>query len=231
MRRPPSYSDSYVYLPGDAKSPAFDLLPITTPRLTIGIPETPQLPSAQGVPVRRPMFHNIVLFTMKGSLHIFFISSFETIFYFLYVSQSENQGILTTINTYYKPLIQRCDLWSNTTKIILEEILNLEINKSLIDAAGNSAYQNRNSYNSYLLNWSISYSGICAAVFLAMIVLVRIKQIPVPWGRLFTEHVTFVVLLGLYEYFFFRTIIYNYDTISTPELNQYLVDGAYQCFR
>jgi hypothetical protein len=39
----------------------------------------------------------------------------------------------------------------------------------------------------------------------------------------------FVLLLGLYELFFFRTIIYNYDTLSTAELNQYIVDGLARC--
>ena len=43
------------------------------------------------------------------------------------------------------------------------------------------------------------------------------------------EHISFVTLLGAYEYFFFRTIIYRYSTISTDEINQYIFDGVYQC--
>jgi hypothetical protein len=218
MRRPPSYSDSYVFLPGGH-----------TPTLApLVIPQDPVVVEVE-VPAKRPWHHNVVLFTIKGSLHIFFISAFETIFYFLYVSQSENKGILTTINTYYMPLIQSCDTWSNSTRAFLDAILQDEINQAAVDALGNQARDQRTDYNRSLLNWSISYSGICLGIFIGMVGLVRWQKIPVPWGRLFAEHGMFVLVLALYEVFFFRTIIYNYDTLSTAELNQYLVDGAFQC--
>ena len=55
------------------------------------------------------------------------------------------------------------------------------------------------------------------------------KKIPIDWLKLFSENMAFVMLLGLYEYFFFRTIIYNYETISTDELNKYIFDGAFHC--
>lgn len=224
MRRPPSYSDSYVFLPG---SPAPAPLVIRTPSAPLppALPSSPHLPE----PVKRPWSHNVVLFTIKGSLHILFISAFETIFYFLYVSKSEDNGIVQTINTYYLPLIQSCDTWSNSTRNFLDAILRYEINQGEVDAAGDSAREGRLQYNELLLNWSISYSGICLGVFLGMVGLVKWKNIPVPWGRLFGEHLMFVLVLALYEIFFFRTIIYKYDTITTQELNQYLVDGAFQC--
>jgi hypothetical protein len=219
MRRPPSYSDSYVFLPGSPSAPA--LAPLV-------IPATPAIVEVE-VPAKRPWSHNVLLFTIKGSLHILFISAFETIFYFLYVSKSEDTGIVQTINTYYLPLVQSCDTWSNSTRSFLEEILRVDINQGQVDAAGNAARQGRLEYNQFLLNWSISYSAICLGIFLSMVGVVKWRQIPVPWGRLFGEHLMFVLVLALYEVFFFRTIIYNYDTITTQELNQYLVDGAFQC--
>lgn len=216
MRRPPSYSDSYVVLPG---TPAVTLAPLVIPAP----------PTIVEVPAKRPWIHNIVLFTIKGSLHILFISGFETIFYFLYVSKSEDNGIIQTINTYYLPLVQSCGSWSNVTRSFLDALLRNEINQAAVDTAGNSAHQGRLQYNQFLLNWSISYSAICLGVFLGMVGIVKWRHIPVPWGRLFAEHLMFVLVLALYELFFFRTIIYNYDTITTQELNQYLVDGAFQC--
>jgi hypothetical protein len=230
MRRPPSYSDSYVYLPADTRTPMFTLTPIVVPPPSPPDTFSIQRPAEAEVP-KRPWSHAIVLFVMKGCIHIFCISGFETLFYFLYVSQSENQGILTTINTYWQPLLNDCEHWGNVTREFLYEILTKELNKTQIDAQGDQATRDRLAYNRYLLHWSISYSGICAGAFLITVGIVYWKRIPVPWKRLFAESLMFVVLLGLYEYFFFRTIIYNYDTLATPELNQYLVDGAFQCLQ
>ncbi len=33
-----------------------------------------------------------------------------------------------------------------------------------------------------------------------------------------------VTLLGIYEFVFFRTIIYNYVSLSMPEIDQHIVD-------
>ena len=125
------------------------------------------------------------------------------------------------------PVVNSCNTWTNKTRELLLEILTHDINKSLIDAKGIVAFQNREEANNILLHWSIAYSGICAAVFSLM--LIYWKKIPINWLHLFSEHIAFVILLGLYEYFFFRTIIYKYETISTDELNQYIVDKTFQC--
>ena len=84
---------------------------------------------------------------IKGSLHILFISAFETLFYFLYISQSENQGIISTINTYYSPLINSCKKWNNITKDIIGELLILEVNKTQIDKDGSNAFEQRSQFN------------------------------------------------------------------------------------
>jgi len=205
VKRPPSYSDSYIVLAGT-----------NIQQLEPLFREEPEKPS----------YINIaVLFVIKGSLHILFISAFESIFYFLYVSTSENNGIIATINTYYRPIVQSCSSWSNITRSIVIDL----INKSNVDQEGLAAAEKRNAYNHYLMNCSIAYSLVCLGIFAAMLVVVYIRKIPVKWKELFQEHLAFVIILGLYEYFFFRTIIYNYTTVSTDELNQYIVDGLYQC--
>jgi galactose-1-phosphate uridylyltransferase len=55
------------------------------------------------------------------------------------------------------------------------------------------------------------------------------QQWKVPWVRMIAENLSFVLILGLYELFFFKTIIYNYDTMSSAQLNRYIVDGLAQC--
>ena len=150
--------------------------------------------------------------------------------YFLYVNKSENDGILHAINTYYQPLVADCSTnWSNSTRWLIQEILTYELNQTQIDALGNHENKVRLEYNQKLLLWSSMYSVACAGLCASVAMYVRWKKWIIPWSRMIVENFIFVLILGLYELFFFKTIIYNYDTLSTAELNQYIVDGLAQC--
>lgn len=226
MRRPPSYSDSFLVL-GNSDMLTPILVP-STPRPSIQIPPIPE-----EVPTFRPSRNRKVLcflFAFKGGFHILLISAFETLFYFLYVNKSENQGILTTINTYYTPLVSDCQTkWGNGTKWLIREILEHELNITAIDIAGQQDTIARAEYNHSLLVLSSMYSVICLGICAIASMFVWWKQWRLPWGRILAENFMFVLLLGLYEVFFFRTIIYNYNTLGTAQLNQYIVDGLAQC--
>ena len=170
------------------------------------------------------------LFVFKGSLHVFLISAFETLFYFLYVNKSENDGIMATINTYYKPLVKNCTIgWSNETKAFIQYLLQNELNRTEIDLIGDTTRDERDRYNEKLLLASIFYSVFCFSLCIITMLFVKWKRWIVPWRRIILENMFFVLILGIYEVFFFRTIIYNYTTISTAEINQQIVDGLETC--
>jgi hypothetical protein len=227
--RPPSYSDSYHILakPGKPLLEPFILNPIDID--PVEAKEQKQGPE-QG-PEQPPYYHGIILFIIKGSLHIFFISTFETIFYFFFVSKSEDNGIKSAFNVYYTPLIQTCGNWTNATYGLLEDYISYGPNKSVIDDRGFAATSSRDRQNTELLSLSGFYSAFCLFIFLLMALIARILHVNVRWPKLLGEHFSFVVLLGAYEYFFFRTIIYKYSTLSTDEINQYIYDGIYQCLQ
>jgi len=219
MRRPPSYSDSFIL-----RSPSLQNTPVLEP---LYIPDPVFIE-----PLKlneQPLYHTVVIFVLKGALHIFFISSFETLFYFLYVSASENTGIKNTIDAYYKPLIQSCNSWSNTSKILIFDIIKYELNKTTIDKEGIRSFTSRSTYNASLLHLSIGYSVICLFIIGLSAFIICLKKIQVKWQKLLLEHLAFVIVLALYEYFFYITIIYNYTTLSTAELNQYILDGLFHC--
>jgi hypothetical protein len=209
-KRPPSYSDSYYVLNGEPLEPFV-------------------FPARKEVEIEEPFFYTCVRFSFKGSLHLFFISVFETLFYFLFISVSENQGILNTINTYYSPLLIQCPSWSNLTKQILSDLFTYGVNKSTIDSEGNRAFQIRSASNYKLELTSLSYSLFFLFITFVSSGIIFWKQIPMQWSRVFSEHIAFVCLLAFYEYFFYITIIYKYTTLSTQELNKYMVDGIYSC--
>jgi hypothetical protein len=247
MRRAASYSDSFLVLGRNVHSSTQEesLTPILIPSTSCGSLNNLSGPEYQDLnalnaqdeethPVRyrakRDWRVLCFIFTFKGSFHLLLISAFETMFYFLFVNQSENAGILATINTYYDPIVQDCQTdWSNSTRWLVEELLRYEWNQTQIDGAGASAEAGRDVYNQKLLTWSAMYSIICLGICAGATAYVRWKQWVIPWRRMVLENLSFVFLLGLYEYFFFKTIIYNYKTISGAELNRYLVDGLAQC--
>lgn len=221
MRRPPSYSDSFLVLPG---TPGAGLTPLVIPDSSIHVEPEPE-PVVQSKWPQR-----ICIFIFKGSLHILFISAFETAFYFLYVNASENAGILNTINTYYQPLVADCgSRWSNETRWLVAGVLDSLVNVSAVDRAGAADATTRAAYNHGLLVLSTLYSVGCFCLCGLIAVVVWCRGWDVPWRRILLENLLFVGLLGAYEVFFFRTIIYNYDTLSTAELNRYIVDGLAEC--
>jgi len=232
--RPPSYSDSYHILakPGKPLLEPFIINPIDIDTVEAKEQEAHE-PQKEQVPEKEqaPYYHGIILFVIKGSLHIFFISTFETVFYFFFVSKSEDNGIKSAFNVYYTPLIQTCGNWTNTTYGLLEDYISYGPNKSVIDDRGFAATSARDQQNTELLSLSGFYSAFCLFIFLLMALIARILHVNVRWPKLLAEHFSFVLLLGAYEYFFFRTIIYKYSTLSTDEINQYIYDGIYQCLK
>lgn len=222
MKRALSYSDSFLVLNSGS---SIDLQPLNSPDTPAEIQE-----SQDNQLQRRPWSVLCFLMIFKGSFHLLLISGFETVFYFLYVNKSENQGILNTINTYYQPLVANCQqTWGDGTKWFVRQLLMYEINQTIVNQEGLLSALARNSYNHKLLIWSSMYSVICFALCGAATGWIWWKRWPVPWSRMLAENLVFVTILGLYEYFFFRTIIYNYETLSTAELNMYLVNGLAQC--
>ncbi len=223
LRRPPSYSDSFLVLPS---TPRAGLTPLIIPT---SVEPLPLEEEEEAQPQQLGWAQKSVIVAFKGSLHILCISAFETAFYFLYVNRSENEGILNTINTYYQPLVAGCALsWSNTTRWLVDEFLRA-IDQASIDAAGTAAATSRAAYNQRLLVWSSMYSVICFGVCCALGGVAKWQRWQIRWAKVLAETGLFVLVLGLYEIFFFRTIIYNYDTLSTAELNMYLVDGLARC--
>ena len=209
MRRPPAYSDSFL---------------VIAPNYTLNYDE----PLLEAEP-KESLTQWSVLFLFKGSFHILCISAFETTFYFLYVNKSEDAGIVGTINTYYQPLVRDCAQWPNGTKWLLHELLTYSVNQTLVDATGVAATSERTTYNNGLILQSALYSVGTLLLCLGIVGVSLCKKWKVAWGTIFLENMLFIGVLAAYEFFFYNTIIYKYKTLSTAELNQYIVDGLASC--
>lgn len=226
MRRPPSYSDSFLVIPYRNKDAAIDynehLLALRTVGTEAEVEAEPEADPSWGP--------TLTIFLFKGSFHILCISVFETTFYFLYVNRSEDAGILSTIDTYYKPLIENCNTrWTNVSRWLINEFLTYGLNQTAIDTAGVSASAARITYNNRLILTSSLYSATALLICATLVCVVHQAKWKVAWSTILLENILFIALLAAYEFFFYNTIIYNYITLSTPELNKYIVDGIAQC--
>lgn len=236
LRRPPSYSDSFFILHGAAEHS------VQTQGSLNGGRSRASTESDEGQTLLRqllqqvrtrqteqlPMAPRAYLFFIKSAIHIFLVSVFETIFFFQYVSKREDNGVLDTINTYYLPLVDTCPSWSNETRQVISILLK-DIDYRQIEASGSLSNANRHIDNQGLLNDSLVSSAVCFVFMVGGMMLLMKKKVPVRWWVIGVENISMVVLLGIYEYLFFSFVIYKYATISTPELNSYIVKGLASC--
>jgi hypothetical protein len=210
--RPSSYSESFIDIERD-----IDLLPIQF--------------KEELVPLERSKPEAYVCtFLIKSSIHLFLISAFETVFFFTYVAGKEDKGIEATIDSYYTPIKNSCPSWSNTTRWVVYEILSgNEIQK--ITKEGLDSYRDRMRVNTQLLYYSLIASAVFLVILGGVAGTLFYRGIKIHWIKTLSENVMMVLLLGFYEYAFFMTIIYKYNSISTNELNSYIANGIYDCVK
>lgn len=215
--RPQSYSDSFIVLGSGACA-------------AIATASTPALQSPP--PYREdifPILHQCKapLAAEKGLsilLHVVLISLFETIFYFQFVSQSEDAALMNTVDGILSGTIRGCESWPmNTTQDISYLLTVLGVNASVIESGGAAAAAAREADNRHLQIQSWIYTSALSASLIVYLGAFKIKRWPINWRVLLGENIALIVGLGLYEFMFFKTIVYNYSTLSVPEIDARVV--------
>ena len=202
MRRPPSYSDSFFFMPDEGDSPPLVLPP---------------------VPLQKSLKIKIAKRAISFLFHILLISIFETLFFFLFISKSEDTGIQTTINGYVQGVVSQCSAWSKNESAVISDILALFLNASNVLSDASRAGETRRFYNLMLQVQAWVYVLILMLIFTITALMYSIRDVPIKWKSVILDNVCMILLLGLYEYFFFRTIIYRYQSLSDSELDGNIV--------
>jgi len=222
MYRPPSRSDSFIYETRE-KGSYFDLTALPSPPLPSAPPDPlPRLPLVE--PIVQSNFLQLLHFLYPFLFHITLISLFESIFFFTYVSTLEDKGILNTIQDYVNPLLQGCWNWTSADRVLALDVINTVLNVSTLQQEAIVATANRTALNTILLHQSWIYVGGLAGSTLFLTAILLYNNSPPNWKQLLTEQLTMVLLLGLYEWVFFHTIVLPYKAISVIEVNQYVVN-------
>jgi hypothetical protein len=226
IKRPPSYSDSFLFLPHEPLEPL-------TPLRHVGIQEevidsitteTNIIPISRTLTPAETWFNRLLGF----AFHITLIGMFETIFFFQYVSVSENTGLQKMVDNYVGGVLTTCGNWTGNTSLFVNDVLSVIINTTVVKEEYDVALHMRLSANAVLqLQAWLYVAGLGAGVIIAAVLGHR-ASLRLAWKRILLENAIMVALLGIYEFVFFRTIIYNYDNLSLPELNQFVVTQLQQ---
>jgi hypothetical protein len=202
--------------------------------LTIRTPQTPQPPT----PIRQPLEIEIpqrlpqrnprrcdttITWTLRFTIHLLLISVFETLFFWLYVSQSEDRALVGLVNTYMTGVLDSCATMTPAQRSETSAIIGALINVTTVDAEGVAAAIERTAYNDTLFRNSWLY---VSALFTLCVLLgcAPCRNRSLPWKALISENVALVTLLGLYEWMFFHTVALRYRAITTAELDRMVVD-------
>ena len=237
MYRPPSYSEGHIHVPKSlTKSmPSHTALPLlqecpSTMTLAISPPPSPpdikpfefetksqlQLQSQSTQTTAHPALNWTTQFTM----HLMLISLFETVFFWMFVSKSEDTALTGLVNNYAAGILNSCANMTQEQRTTLVDIFNALVNVTVVNQQGFAATQGRLAFNDILVRNSWLYFGGLSSLLTVLAGAAVVTKQRLPWRHMMLENLGMVTFLGLYEWMFFRTIVYRYESVSIPELDQ-----------
>lgn len=165
---------------------------------------------------------------LRFTLHLAFVSLFETIFFWKFISVQEDTALVNLVDTYTQGLWNTCANLTVVQRENLVQFINLFLNSSSIANNAMATYSIRYSFNMILLRNSWIYVGSITSLFLFIASAALWRKLPLRWKYIFFENITLVALLGAYEWMFFSTIVLKYQSISISELDQQIFNKFQQ---
>jgi hypothetical protein len=214
-KRPPSYSEGYI------SEITFDKLNLNLPILDI---EEENIIKPE--PIKKIDYFEIVYVKIVGFMfHLVLIASFELVFFNFYIIQYENNALIGLTDQLISPIISSCNSLSNSSKIGVDDFLQLFINQTIINQNALDGLNQRNIINHFLFIKSIYYYIGVIVVFIGTLLLnIRFKK-NIDFIIIAIDNIIMILILGIYEYIFFKNIIFPYQMISPNELTQNIVNN------
>jgi hypothetical protein len=220
LYRPPSLSESFAWtaenvMRANASNTSLDLIisPTRTPQRS---PEQTTRAQQSKKPVCSK--GKVINYALRFLFHITLISIFESVFFFLYISKLEDNGINRTVGTFVNDAVSSCSNYTAVERNITNDLLSLFVNPSLIIQQGNDAYSERSVINKNLFVRSWIYVGGLAGLFSLLTIVALLRKVKIKWMKLVWENAVLVTMLAAYEYTFFSTVIFPYNPITGQEI-------------
>jgi hypothetical protein len=195
------------------------------------------------------IFKRFMMFIM----HLSLISIFEIIFFFSVIVSYENLSMTNVVDTFAGILTSKCSNFNNTEKYIFSTIINSFINITEITNDASNSLNQRNIKNNIVLGYAWMYFGIITGISLFTIIInflnfkffslqnqeltqpliisqdIKLNKKHVNLIKIIMDNIIMIILLGLYEYLFFKTVILKYQPISNNELLIYFYNKLDPC--
>lgn len=169
--------------------------------------------------------NNITMLTL-ASMHCFFLSTFEGIFYWTYIVKKEKAFIMKYVQEIKLLLKETCRNFD----------IKIDLNKLIKNASNNNRKQNINGP----LTATIGLSVILFLVTLSLStinVLIQLKNKKYKINLLylfilydlyynFIRSILPIILISIYEIMFFQIVVYTYSPIGSSELYLTLINSC-----
>jgi hypothetical protein len=236
LSRPVSYSDSFVFQAsgkkpdnsgfariGSGQSLCQPFLPDNMVPIGInsGFLAKPELSGFLPDARKENNFMNKLI---SITVHISLISVFENIFFWQFISKSEDTALQSTIDNFLQGTLNQCNSWPENVTIIIKTLFNIFVNQTEISQSANtaSAIRNKMNYNLFVQSWLYYVSLLSLVIIMSSITYY--KKYKIKWKEVAMDNILLVVLLGIYEYTFFKTIAMDYGNITVPELENNIIN-------
>jgi hypothetical protein len=218
MKRPISYSEGYVSelnIPNDIRS---TLLSINTIDSSIIVEAT--------VVNKNEYIELILNKLISFTFHLLLIAGFEIIFFNFFILNFENNSLISLGNQIAQPIINTCSNVSNNSKSIIDNFINLYINQTIVNNNAYNDYINRIYVNKLLLYKSVYYfiGILCFFIGLVITNLYYFNQ-KIKFMVIIVDNIVMIGILGMYEYIFFKTIVFKYVMITSNELIKIILEN------
>lgn len=161
--------------------------------------------------------------------HLTLISIFEIIFFFSIVSIYENKAIIGVIINFFKKTPTMCNNMNYYQKEYFTNIFNSIINTTKVNENSIISSVSRNLYNNKLFVDSWMYFLIIIGIDIILLLVKIYYKIKINLKKIILENIVMILILGIYEYMFFKTIILLYQNISQDELIKLIVEEFNNC--
>ena len=161
---------------------------------------------------------------LRFSVHLSLVALFETLFFWLFVSKTEDTALIKLVNSYVGSLLSQCASLNGTQRALFMDVVDLFVNQTLVQSQGSAAAAGRAAYNGSLRTTSWTYVGSLITFSSTLAFSAAYRRLPIQWRQLGLENLVLILILGLYEFMFFSTVVYPYESISMPELDRMLMN-------
>lgn len=168
--------------------------------------------------------HTIREKSLSIGLHVALIATFETLFFFQFVSGLADKGILSVVDRLSTTLFTGCQNLTLPARLELLGALDLLANVTGIVGYAEQAKAERAATNQRLQVASWLFTGCLYLLWAVAAVLLRKR---VPWTTVLLENAAMIGLLAAYEGIFVNVIVLNYDSVTLPEIEDLAFNNAY----